>query len=89
MSTELRPRLAADVEAMLDSGADGVMLGGEASAGVFRRDGRNRVERESDLSAAILLRLVAGAGPVAASVSGDGPLADDVRAAVRDWVPDE
>jgi hypothetical protein len=67
VETTLRPRLAADVEALLASGATGVVLGGPASSGVFRStDAPAGGTPEAD--ADVVVRLVADPGPLSATI---------------------
>ncbi len=96
---ELRPRLAADVEVLLDAGADAVRLAGCRVEGVFRdRAGRadgvgpaDAADRADELvDVQILVELVASAQPIAATVvaapsTEPSSRADAVRQAVATW----
>ncbi len=74
VESTLRPRLAADVEALLDAGATGVTLDGPTSTGHFRT-GR---DAPTLIASDIVVRLVADTGPCRAEiVAGDA----EVRAA--------
>lgn len=65
VETTLRPRLAVDVEALLDAGAAGVTLDGPASRGVFCSTGGSEAAPDP---AAIVVRLVADAAALHAVV---------------------
>jgi hypothetical protein len=76
VESTLRPRLAADVEALLDAGATGVVLDGPASRGSFRAGHDAAESSKPD----IVVRLVADSGPCRAEiVAADG----EVRAAAE------
>ncbi len=95
---ELRPRLAADVEALLEAGAGAVRLAGSSVEGVFRdravsADGGRADEpdrRDELVDVEILVELVASAEPIAATVVTDpssepSPRADAVQQVVTTW----
>ena len=75
VETTLRPRLAADVEALLASGATGVVLDGPSSSGMFRS-----IDSPGDLApgseAAVVVRLVADPAPLNATVSAGSDTAE-------------
>ncbi len=82
---ELRPRLAADVEALLDAGAEAVRLSGERIAGEFG-SGSGRELGDVD----IVVELVAAAQPITAAVEPDSltessRLAEAVERVVASW----
>jgi hypothetical protein len=60
----LRPRLAADVEALLDAGADGVVLDGPASTGTFHAGATTA----SSIIADVVVRLIADSGVCRAEI---------------------
>ncbi len=64
VESTLRPRLAADVEALLDAGATGVVLDGPASRGSFRAGHDAAESTEPD----IVVRLIADSGPCRAEI---------------------
>lgn len=80
VSSDLRPRLADDVESLLASGAEEVLLSGGSVAAVAVTDGGERDDRERRhlTDPEVLVRLVASAGPRRATVQGPDPATADV-----------
>ena len=85
VSTDLRPRLADDMRALLDAGAGRVLLlGGAVTAVAVHEDETERARERRYLDGAdVVLRLVAGPGPMMAAVEASGLADRDLQARVR------
>ena len=85
VESTLRPRLAADVEALLRAGATGVVLDGPASRGSFRAGHDAAEPTEPD----IVVRLIADSGPCRVEiVAGDTEVRAAVEAVIAAAAPD-
>ena len=81
VSTHLRPRLTTDLAALLDAGADEILLEGSTVTAVALTDRGDIEDRERRHlpDAEIIIRLAPSATPPAVTVEGHGPLAEAIR----------
>jgi TorA maturation chaperone TorD len=81
VSTGLRPHLTSNLAALLDAGADEILLDGSTVTAVALTDRGDIEDRERRHlpDTKIIIRLVPSATPPAVTVEGHGPLADAIR----------
>ena len=86
VSSDLRPRLADDMGALLDAGAGRVLLvGGRVTAVTVHDDDTERARERRYLEGAdVVVRLVAGPGPMLATVEESGLADRAMQAQVRE-----
>ena len=81
VSTHLRPRLTTDLAALLDAGADEILLDGSTVTAVAvtdRGETEDRARRHLP-DTEIIIRLVPSVAPLSVTVEGRGPLSEAIR----------